>query len=81
LSSHDRWDGDDNPFYFHVRVGPEHDGSHRNYTAALVRGATDGPVKAECWTRGKGTTAYLFPRTEEGWWGALAHAQAYIPSE
>lgn len=76
-----RWDGDDNPFYFHVRVGPEHDGSHRNYTAALVWGATDGPVKAECWTHGKGTAVYLFPRNEDGWRDALARARAHLEQE
>ena len=70
-----RWDGDDNPFYFRVRVGPE---GGRQYTATLEWGATSGAVKAVCFTSGKGEKATTFPRTGEGWREALAFARAHL---
>ena len=76
-----RWDGDENPFRFYVRVGPKYDGAHQDRTATLVWGAKDGPVKAECWTHGKNTVTAVFPRTEEGWREALAHARAHLEQE
>ncbi len=70
-----RWDGDDNPFYFRVRVGPK---GGRQFTATLEWGATSGPVKAVCFTSGKGEKSTPFPRTEEGWREALAFARAHL---
>lgn len=73
-----KWDGDENPFHFHFRVNERVEGERQSRTVNLVWGATDGPVKAECWTYGKGTAVYLFPRNEDGWRDALAHARAHI---
>ena len=73
-----RWDGDENPFYFMVRVHDRAKDERQARSAHLVWGAVDGPVKAECWTYGKGTAVYLFPRNEDGWRDALAHARAHI---
>ena len=72
-----RWDGDDNPFYFHFRLTPDLTGKNTK-TAALVWGAKNGPLKVEAWTRGTGTKTSEFPRTDEGYYSALEYMQDHL---
>lgn len=62
-----RWDGDDNPFYFYVRVGDD---------AVMVWGADHGPITVTLYDRG--SVKAEFPRTDEGWYRALSYARKNV---
>ncbi len=72
-----RWDGDENPFYFHFRLTPDLKERVKK-TATLVWGADNGPLKIEAWTQGTGNKTSEFPRTEEGFELALSEANKHL---
>lgn len=72
-----RWDGDENPFYFHFRLTADLKGRVTK-TATLVWGADNGPLKVEAWTQGTGSKPTEFPRTDEGYDLALAAAHNHL---
>lgn len=74
-----RWEGEENGFYFTVRVSDPHVSGQRSArTAQLEWGVKSGEIAAVLWTYGKGDVKTRFPRTAEGFALALAAARAHL---
>jgi len=78
-----QWDGDDNPFYFTVRVHGKRDLSDpvaaKRPTATLKWGAEKGGIVVDAWTYGVGSRkSDPFPRTAEGFTQALQYARSHV---